>query len=241
MEEAMPKVCRSLSVRFVLLSCVLAFASLLGAPASLLAQSGLAGRWEGGITLPPGPLQIVVEFKQADSGWQGTIDIPQQGARGLPLQTVRFDASQVHFELQAGPGLAVFDGKLEGNKISGNFSQADQTFPFALERKVQAAAPAKQLPEGMIPREVLFGNPEKTSPQLSPDGTRLGYLAPSNGVLNVWVRTVGKTDDQVITSDKKRGIRFFGWQFDGDHILYIQDKDGDENWPGISDLSFAFA
>ncbi|HVP42284.1 MAG TPA: S9 family peptidase [Terriglobales bacterium] len=83
----------------------------------------------------------------------------------------------------------------------------------------------------LIPRQLLFGNPERTSPRISPDGARLAYLAPDDkGVLNVWVRTIGKTDDQLITADKKRGIRFFQWQFDSQHVLYIQDKDGDENW-----------
>jgi hypothetical protein len=88
---------------------------------------------------------------------------------------------------------------------------------------------AQELPP-LIPREVLFGNPERANPQISPDGTKLAYPAPHNGVLNVWVRTVGKDDDRVVTSDKKRGIRAFFWQEDSEHILYIQDRDGDENW-----------
>ena len=46
----------------------------------------------------------------------------------------------------------------------------------------------------LIPREVLFGNPKRASPRLSPDGRRMGYLAPDEGVLNVWVRTVGGDD-----------------------------------------------
>ncbi len=87
------------------------------------------------------------------------------------------------------------------------------------------AAPAE-----LIPREVLFGNPERTAPAISPDGKRLAYLAPHKGVLNVWVRTIGQTDDKVITADKKRGIRFFFWQRDGQHIIYNQDSDGDENF-----------
>jgi len=90
-------------------------------------------------------------------------------------------------------------------------------------------ARAQELPP-LIPREVLFGNPERANPQISPDGTKLAYLAPYEGVLNVWVRTVGKEDDRVVTSDKKRGIRFFFWQEDSEHILYLQDRDGDENW-----------
>ncbi|MBX7246285.1 MAG: S9 family peptidase [Candidatus Sumerlaeaceae bacterium] len=84
-------------------------------------------------------------------------------------------------------------------------------------------------PVALIPREVLFGNPVKAAPQISPDGTMLAYLAPSNGVLNVWVRTLGKEDDRVITTDKKRGIRTYFWRGNSKHILYLQDQDGDEN------------
>ncbi len=82
----------------------------------------------------------------------------------------------------------------------------------------------------LIPREVLFGNPERTNPQISPDGTQIGYLAPVNGVLNVWVRTIGKNDDRAVTADTKRGIRNFIWQYDNQHVLYTQDVGGDENW-----------
>lgn len=82
----------------------------------------------------------------------------------------------------------------------------------------------------VIPREILFGNPERATPQLSPDGKRLAYLAPDNGVLNVWLRTVGSHDDRVITNDSRRGIRKYFWAEDNEHLLYLQDKDGDENW-----------
>ena len=82
----------------------------------------------------------------------------------------------------------------------------------------------------LIPREVLFGNPERADPEISPDGTQIGYLAPLDGVLNVWIRTLGKTDDRAVTADKHRGIRNFLWQYDNKHILYTQDLGGDENW-----------
>lgn len=82
----------------------------------------------------------------------------------------------------------------------------------------------------LIPREVLFGNPDKANPQISPDGKRLAYLAPDEGVLNVWVRTIGKSDDRPVTKDRKRGVRAYFWAQNNEQILYIQDKDGDENW-----------
>src|ERR1700744_3015383 len=92
----------------------------------------------------------------------------------------------------------------------------------------------------LIPRKVLFGNPERTSPQLSPDGTRLAWIAPHDGVLNVWVAplradpgrdaAVDWSAARVVPDDEDRGIRRFTWAHDARHLLYIQDTGGDENW-----------
>ena len=88
---------------------------------------------------------------------------------------------------------------------------------------------ANELPP-LIPLEDLFGNPERANPQLSPDGKRLAYIAPDEGVLNVWVKTIGCDDDRVVTRDRHRGIRTFMWTYDNRHLIYAQDSDGDENW-----------
>lgn len=82
----------------------------------------------------------------------------------------------------------------------------------------------------LIPREILFGNPEKTSPQISPDGKRMSYLAPVNNVLNVWVGTIGKDDFKPVTKDTDRGVTNYFWAQDNKHILYLQDANGNENW-----------
>jgi len=82
----------------------------------------------------------------------------------------------------------------------------------------------------LIPRETLFGNPTNVAPQISPDGNMLAYLAPSNDVLNVWVRTIGQQNDRVITNDTLRGIRRYFWAADNKHVMYLQDMGGDENW-----------
>jgi dipeptidyl aminopeptidase/acylaminoacyl peptidase len=87
-----------------------------------------------------------------------------------------------------------------------------------------------QLPP-LIPSEVLFGNPERVDPKISPDGKYLAYRAPDeNNVLQLWVRTVGQQDDRKLTAEKKRGIPFHGWPYDGEHLVYGQDAEGDENW-----------
>ncbi len=80
-----------------------------------------------------------------------------------------------------------------------------------------------------VPRELLFGNPEKTSPKISPNGKLWAYLAPDEGVLNVWVGAEGR-DARPLTADRGRGVRVFLWAEDERSILYLQDANGDENW-----------
>jgi dipeptidyl aminopeptidase/acylaminoacyl peptidase len=85
--------------------------------------------------------------------------------------------------------------------------------------------------EALIPRKVFFGNPDKASPQLSPNGESISYLAPFNGVLNVWV---GPADDPAstkpVTNDTGRGIRIYFWAYTSKHIIYLQDRKGNEKW-----------
>jgi len=83
----------------------------------------------------------------------------------------------------------------------------------------------------LIPRQVLFGNPVKAAPRLSPDGKRLSYLAPDKkGVLNVFVQTLGKDDAKQVTFDEARGITIYQWTFMSNILLYLQDNKGDENY-----------
>src|ERR1700733_11132841 len=83
----------------------------------------------------------------------------------------------------------------------------------------------------LIPREILFGNPEKVSPQISPDGRYLTYIAPdAKNVLQVWLRVIGHPQDQVLTADPKRGIRSYFWTYEPDKLIYAQDIEGDENY-----------
>jgi len=106
-------------------------------------------------------------------------------------------------------------------------------FALALSAAAALASPASTLaePAPLIPRDVIFGNPERASPQISPDGTRLAWIAPDKkNVLQVWVKTIGKDDDKMLTADKKRGIRQYFWAWNNEDLLYLQDNDGDENF-----------
>lgn len=91
----------------------------------------------------------------------------------------------------------------------------------------------------LIPREVLFGNPDKAALRVSPDGKHAAFLAPVNGVLNVWVAPAERPEAaQPVTRDAGRGIRMYFWAYTNRHLLYLQDEGGDENWKvHVVDLS----
>ncbi len=98
------------------------------------------------------------------------------------------------------------------------------TMGFSVDAKADFATP-------IIPREAFFGNPDKASVQLSRDGKRISYLAPVDGVLNVWVGPASDPSKaKPVTKDTNRGIRGYFWPYNSGNILYIQDKGGDENW-----------
>ena len=83
----------------------------------------------------------------------------------------------------------------------------------------------------LIPRRILFGNPERTMVHLSHDGKHLSFLAPVNGVQNVWIAPIDNPSSaKPITTATGRGIPFAMWLYSNEHIIYIQDRAGDENW-----------
>jgi dipeptidyl aminopeptidase/acylaminoacyl peptidase len=86
--------------------------------------------------------------------------------------------------------------------------------------------------DALIPRAVIFGNPERIGGRVSPDGRYISFLAPRDGVLNVWVVERGKplSEARPLTNEKVRPIRSHSWAENGEDIIYTQDKGGDENF-----------
>src|SRR5690606_11136235 len=83
----------------------------------------------------------------------------------------------------------------------------------------------------LLSRKLVFGSPERTGVQISPDGAYISFLAPKDGVLDLWV---GPSHDpaaaQPATDDRGRGIQSYFWTYLPHHLVYAQDTDGDENW-----------
>ncbi|ABC62435.1 S9 family peptidase [Erythrobacter litoralis] len=83
----------------------------------------------------------------------------------------------------------------------------------------------------LIRREHLFGNPTRAAGQISPDGQWLSWLAPRDGVLNIWMAPSEDPEAaKPMSASTDRPIREYMWAPDSRSLLYIQDKGGDENF-----------
>lgn len=138
--------------------------SMLFQPAATQ-PSDASGHWEGQIVLPGTSLVIRVDLKNDSGNWSGTIDIPQQSAKGLPLEEVSVNGDIVKFAIQGVPGNPSFTGKLEPGKLTGLFTQGGATFPFSLGRDAVKPKPRPQDPVPPLPyqeEEVKFGHGDIT-------------------------------------------------------------------------------
>jgi dipeptidyl aminopeptidase/acylaminoacyl peptidase len=91
--------------------------------------------------------------------------------------------------------------------------------------------PAQGLPP-LIDRELLFGNPEISGAQISPDGKFLAFIKPWKDTRNVWVKKTGEpfSAARLLTTETKRPIAAFLWTRDSKFVGYVKDNDGDENF-----------
>ncbi len=83
----------------------------------------------------------------------------------------------------------------------------------------------------LIDRDLFFGDPEISGAQLSPDGRHVTFMRPYQGVRNIWIKGIDADFDAArpLTADDKPVPGYF-WSQDGQYVLYVQDRGGDENF-----------
>lgn len=99
------------------------------------------------------------------------------------------------------------------------------------KKPAPAAETAVATPAPLIDRNLFFGDPEISGSQLSPDGRWLSFVKPFNGARNIWVKGADEPFSAAhpVTADKRPVPGYF-WSHDSRHVLYVQDRDGDENF-----------
>lgn len=110
----------------------------------IYSQNSLQGIWEGGITVPGGQLKIIFKIDKSVDGYSGTLDIPQQGAKGLNLGPISQTGDSVSLTFSIGQITGLFTGIFDSEtEISGNYSQGGPTTPFSVERTSLTTVPPK--------------------------------------------------------------------------------------------------
>ena len=100
----------------------------------------------------------------------------------------------------------------------------------AQNTKDEKASPGGLPP--LIDRELIFGNPEISGEQLSPNGKYLAFQKPWKDTRNIYVKGVDQpfSAARLLTTETKRPVPGYFWTRDSKYILYVKDNDGDENF-----------
>ena len=121
---------------------------------------------------------------------------------------------------------------------SGRRDFLAQTAALAAAFPLRPAGAAESSPayEALIPRRLYFLEPDYGNVRISPDGTQLAYLAPVAGVRNLFVAPVAEPrKGRQITRVTDRNIFWrYEWAHTGRHLVFFQERDGDENWRASS-------
>src|SRR5260370_23424036 len=123
----------------------------------------------------------------------------------------------------------------KGSPLMKNLSKALLCVALAVSA-LSGQAPSKKAPAGspppLIDRELIFGNPEISGAQLSPNGKYLAFQKPWKDTRNVYVKGVDEpfSAARLLTAETKRPIAGYFWSRDSKYILYVKDNDGDENY-----------
>jgi pimeloyl-ACP methyl ester carboxylesterase len=157
---------RRLARNFLLLLLLLTPAFARAAAADPDPALKAAGHWEGEINLPQdaGQIQVMIDLVREGGVWTGSIDIPMQGAKALPLEEVTVQEDKVHFKIKGIPGVPTFDGTLAAaptQSIRGTFTQGGASLPFRLGRDPVVKPVRPQDPKPPFPytsEEVTYTN-----------------------------------------------------------------------------------
>jgi hypothetical protein len=103
---------------------------------SVWAQDGPRGHWSGSVEVPGQTLAMEVDLDKGANGWIGSISIPAQNAKGIPLDAISFTGGKCVFHLKGAPGDPTFTGTLsaDGKSLAGDFTQGPGSFPFKFTR-----------------------------------------------------------------------------------------------------------
>ncbi|MFA5651698.1 MAG: S9 family peptidase, partial [Proteiniphilum sp.] len=208
---------------------------------SVKAQS-IAGDWKGTLSVQGVDLELVFHLVGENGNLTGTMDVPMQGATGIPVDVIE----QTGNELKLGVSAAqiTYNGVLQGDNITGNYEQAGMILPLTLKRfesklpgNPELASSDEELQaliahdEGDYTYSVAdyFARPNASSFQLSPNGKYLSYMEKDGLKNHVYTKELATGEVVRAIEEKEEPIKGYGWVND-DRLFYAMDHGGNENY-----------
>ena len=206
------------------------------------AQS-VSGDWKGTLSVQGINLELIFHISDKDGVYTSTMDVPAQGATGIPVEKTEFANNKLSISVPAAK--IMFSGELTGDSIAGNFEQMGTKLPLTL-RKFKSKLPGntalvtsdetlKQLAAfdaGNYKYKVAdyFARPKASSFRLSPNGKYMSYLEKDDKNKNhVYVKEIATGKVNRAIEEKDELIKGYGWISD-EKLYYMMDKGGNENF-----------
>ncbi|HHU25292.1 MAG TPA: S9 family peptidase [Bacteroidales bacterium] len=202
------------------------------------------GDWKGAISVQGVELELVFHITEEGGTYATTLDVPMQGAAGIPVEKTEVDGNTLTLDMAALQ--ATYEGTLNAESIEGTFKQMGQEFPLTLN-KFESKLPGN--PDLVSSDEDLqklvsydtgnykykvedyFSRPKASSFQLSPDGKYMSYTEKEDGTTknHVYVKEISTGEVTRVLEEKDELIRGYFWK-NNERILYVMDQGGNEQY-----------
>lgn len=208
---------------------------------SVNAQS-VSGDWKGTLSVQGVDLELIFHLSEENGVFSGTMDVPMQGAAGIPVDKVEIDGKSIKLGVSAAQ--IVYNGTLEGDSIVGNYEQAGMSLPLTLKKfesklpgNTALVSPEEELQALKLADkgdykykvEDYFAKPKASSFQLSPNGKYLSYMEKDGLKNHVYIKEVATNKVARAIEEKEEPIKGYGWVND-DRLIYVMDDGGNENY-----------
>lgn len=201
------------------------------------------GDWKGEIDVQGMKLEIIFHITEDNGTYTSTMDVPMQGAAGLPVDKTEVSGQEITLSLSSFQ--IKYSGTLAGDTISGNFEQAGMELPLVLQKFVSTLPGDTTLPsseeelkkladldQGTYKYSVAdyFARPKAAAFQLSPDGKYMSYMEKDSDNKNhVYVKNVATGEVIRAIEEEDELIRGYGW-INNERLYYLMDQGGNENY-----------
>lgn len=206
-------------------------------------KAQITGDWKGKLSVQGFELELIFHITETDGVYSTTLDVPAQGASGVPTEETLFENNTI--KLKAPALQMTYEGTLNGDEITGNFLQAGMSLPLNLARFENKLPGDPSLPSSETELATLaaydkgdfkykvedyFSRPKASGFQLSPDGKYMSYREKDdNNKRHVYVKNIATGEVKRIIEEKDELVRAYGW-INEERLVYLMDQGGNENY-----------